>query len=342
MMLLYKYPSSHLVQIVKPFIITNMKQRWSRITTSIIHYLSLHLFLSLVSLPIIAAWGLPSSWLSPLGNFLFNPFISFFLFISSIAFFSELMGIPHVWCNWLLEQLTTMWHWILPLAPTHVLYGFYQVPLWILSTITFITLVTVMHPRMRHPFSRFIVLLFFFASSMIIIGAHEPSSSIYPLPCRRGSVFIIRTNTSTIVIDPGYIGSHRSAPSWISYTFMPALIAHTGSLTIDHLIILKPTSTSCEALHTLLDNAYVKHIYFPLLTGELMAPLKQSFGKLYAHIKKDNIPLTRIDTRQSIVGSPPLLLIKPTGTLRKYHTITYPHTIIEGTIADTQLTIEGR
>lgn len=319
-----------------------MKTSWHRITKFFVNYLSLHIFLSLVSLPIIVAWGLPSSWLSPVGNFLFNPIISLFLFLSSIAFFSELIGIPHASCNWLLEHLTAWWHWLLKLAPGHVLYGFHGAPWWLLLIISLIAFASVMHPCMRRPLPRLGGLTMLFIVSMAILRAHEPSLLVYNMPCHRGSITLIRANNSTIVIDPGYIGSRISASSWISYTFMPELIAQTGSLTIDHLILLKPSIATCDAIDTLLDTAYIHHIYMPSLQGELTGSFKRSFGKLYAHIKERNIPITRIyDTEMNLNTIPATFLIKPNGT-KTYQTITYPHLSLEAIVGTQQITIVGR
>ncbi len=296
----------------------------------------------LVSLPIIVAWGLPSSWLSPIGNFIFNPLISLFLFVSSIAFFSELIGLPHTWCNWLLEQLTAGWHWLFQLAPTQVLYGFHAVPWWLLSIISLVTFASVMHPGMRYPWYRLSGLMILFILSMAIIRAHEPSFLITALPCNRGSITIIKTNNTTIVIDPGYIGSRLSAPSWISYRFMPYLIAQTGSLTIDHLMLLKPNTLTCDAIDTLLDAGYVHHIYMPTLTGELTGSLRRSFGKLYTHIKERNIPFIRFTDKESTLDiSTTSFCIKPDG-IKKYQTITYPHITMHATIGSQQITIIGR
>lgn len=311
-----------------------------RIITAFINYLNLHLFLALVSLPLIVAWGLPSSWLSPLGNFIFNPFISLFLFLSSFAFFSELVGLPHVWCNWLLEQLTNCWHWFLQLAPSAVLYGFPHISWWLLAAIACSTFAAVMHPFMRHPTHRLLGLTAIFCISMALIRAHEPSSFFYTMPCHQGSIALIRANNNTIVIDPGYIGSRQSARSWISYTFMPELIAKTGSLTIDHLFILKPTIVTCEALTTLLDTAYIHHIYMPLLQGELTGSFKRAFGTLYARIKQRNISFTRVDTSYSFPAIPSLVIT--THGVKKYQTITYPHIVMEGSIENTPIAIRGR
>lgn len=319
-----------------------MKKFWQHSITHFINYISLHLFLMLVSLPLIVAWGLPSSWLSPIGNFIFNPFISLFLFVSSVAFFSELLGIPHAACNWLLEQLTAWWHWLLSWAPKNVLYGFHGAPWWLLLTLSLIAFASVMHPWMKRPVHRLSGFTILFLISMAILRAHEPSCLVYCMPCHHGSITIIRAHNTTIVIDPGYIGSRLSASSWISYTFMPELIAHTGSLTIDHLIFLKPTTMTCTAITTLLDVATVNHIYIPTMQGELTGSFKRSFNKLYAHIHQDNIPITRLYNKllQLPMGNL-AITITPQGT-KKYQTIAYPQFTLTTCVDTMPITITSR
>lgn len=320
-----------------------MTTSWHALKKYLINYFILHIFLSLVSLPILVAWGLPSSWLSPLGNMLFNPLLSIFLLISSLAFFSELLGIPHALLDWVLEYLTLLWHWLLKLAPNSVLYGFHGASWLLLGCIALIALVSIMHPIMRHPTRRLAGLTFLFIISMAILRAHEPSSLTYHMPCNRGSVAIIRSHNITIVIDPGYIGSRLSASSWISYTFMPELIAKTGSLIIDHLILLKPSIVTFEAIDTLLQNAQIHHLYMPYMQGELEGSLKRSFGRLYAHSKQNNIPITCLFDKKCelLINDSTTFLLNPNGT-KTYKTICYPHFVIEGKANDKIINITGR
>lgn len=198
---------------------------------------------------------------------------------------------------------------------------------------------SVMHPRMRRPIYRCCGLTLLFIIAMVIIRAHEPSVLIHTMPCNKGSITIIRMHNKTMVIDPGYIGSRLSARSWIAYTFMPELIGKTGSLTIDHLMLLKPTILTFDALDELLDHASVKHVYIPSMEGELTGTYKRSFGKAYAHMKRNNVAITRLTTKPVPIGTH--LSITPQGT-KPYKTITYPHSMIEGMVDNTPIHIIGR
>lgn len=316
---------------------------WHRIGQSIINYVTIHIFLTLISLPILVAWGIPLSLLSLIGNIIFSPLLYLFLLIASLGFFSELIGIPHAYLDWLLEQLTQCWQWALSLAPGNVLYGFHSAPALFLIGIALIALFSTMHPSMHHPLRRFSGLTLLLTISIALLKANEPSSLIHHVPCNHGTVTLIRTNKQTIVIDPGCIGSRISAQSWISYTFLPELITQTGSLTIDHLIILKPTILTFDAIDTLLNNAHIGHFYFPYMHGNLQGSLKRSFGKLYAQIKQQKIPITRFyNQKQNIIlHEQATLIVYPNGQ-NKYQTIHYPRLSIEGAIDGQCLDMVGQ
>ncbi len=314
-----------------------------RIKNSIINYLIIHIFLSLIALPILVAWGLPSSWLSPLGNLIFSPLLSIFLLVSSLAFFSELIGLPHAPFDWLLEKLTIFWHWLLKLAPHNALYGFSSPPCWLLVCIALAAFILLMQPFMRPPTRRLIGLTLMLSISMTILRASDPSSFHATMPCNCGTITIIRANNQTIVIDPGFIGSRISAPSWIAYTFVPELTAKTGSLTIDHLILLKPGILTFDAIDTLIAHAQVNHIYLPFMKGELAGSLKRSFGKLYAHLKQQNIAITQLTDKkiESRLHPHAQMQVESQGS-KTYQTITYPHLLVTLEVDGQKISVAGR
>src|SRR5437763_195216 len=92
----------------------------------IIRFVQLQLFITLFSLPLLISWGIPLSLLSPLGNLIFGPVLTIFLFLSSLIFFSELIGIPNGLLIALLEKITTWWLCIMHANTQSWLVGFSQ------------------------------------------------------------------------------------------------------------------------------------------------------------------------------------------------------------------------
>src|SRR6185436_7137348 len=78
-----------------------------------LRFLEIQLFITLCSLPILLAWGLPISLASLLGNFVFAPFLTIFLLLSSLLFFGQLCNIPCSFVAQALELVTDFWFWCL-------------------------------------------------------------------------------------------------------------------------------------------------------------------------------------------------------------------------------------
>ena len=72
-----------------------------------------------------------------------------------------------------------------------------------------------------------------------------------------------------MLIDPGYLGSRTSSPSYVQYTLIPALIKNAGTMTIDVLVVLKLTMTTLAALETMANHLTIHTIYLPALNGQL-------------------------------------------------------------------------
>ena len=314
----------------------SMKHAYTRLLHKTAQYITIHLFLTLASMPILVAWGLPLSRLSLFGNLFFSPVLFLFLLLSSAVFFFEVMHVPHGFIAWLLEKLTFLWKWILPLHGSDTLYGFSKPPLWLLFTLAITPFVLIAHPRMRSSKYRIIGLAVLLILSMMIIqSASRQQSACSKIPCYGGELTLLYQDGKTVLIDPGYIGRRISAPSWVAYTLTPELIAKTGRLTIDHLITLKPGIMTFEAIRTLGETISIRNFYAPYMYGELTGPLRVAWGKLYGVLQQQETKLHRIYEEQ------PLELVEGTITLsmsshgkKTYREITYPHVHIRGFIDD--------
>ncbi len=319
-----------------------MGKQQNKLAQTIAHYLTIHLFLTLTSLPIIVAWGLPLSRLAPLGNFIFSPILFIFLLLSSAIFFCEILHIPHGFINWLLENTTFFWQWLLTLHGNDTLYAFSKPPVWVLLGIAIVPFLLITHPRMRTPRTRFFGLLILFCIAITAIEhtAQQPTA-LMNIPCYGGEVTVLHRHGKTVLIDPGCIGRRISAPSWVSYTLVPELITKTGTLTIDHLIMLKPGILAFDAVRTLCDTITIKTIYVPYMYGTLPRPLRIAWGKLYYALQRQNSTIVRINKERAIdlaVQDEIKLHIQP-GKEKAYRDITYPQSQVSGMVANQELLI---
>ncbi len=274
--------------------------RWSRMAQKALKFINVHLFLTLISLPILVSWGLPISLASPFGNLFFNPILTAFLLVSSFIFFTELFSIPNSLLIWVLEKITSVWNYTLQYYSPSVLRAFKIPPIWLLLAIPFCSFAMLLHPTMRSERNRTIGLSILFVISWLalLFVSPLPKTVISSIPCNNGNVSIIHHNGKTILIDPGVIGQRISAPSWISYTLIPEIAKMTGSLIIDYAIITKPGIITFEAIETLCKKITVKKLYLPYLEGELDQYLKKKFYRLYAFLKSTDVELIRTGNKK--------------------------------------------
>src|SRR4051812_19287834 len=104
-----------------------MLQKIQKLKTNFLFFLELQLLISIVILPILIAWGLPTSIMSIVGNLIFAQILTLFIFISALLFTTDLCGIPNFWIAQALEWVTSIWHYVLSFGSAHWLIGF---PAW--------------------------------------------------------------------------------------------------------------------------------------------------------------------------------------------------------------------
>lgn len=290
-------------------------------------YLEIQLFLNLASLPLLIGWGLPFSLMTPVSNLIFNPFLFIILFLSSLIFFSELFFLPNRWLIFFFEQITLIckkifsWgspSWLIELPNTQplILIFFPLSALYILHSRFF-----------NSPLKRIIG----FSTAMItlmtlLIFVQLRTSIIDTIQHNKGNLVVLRAHNQTTIIDPGCIGQRISSLNWVEYNLISHLIAHYGTSTIDHLIILQPNKLALECLNKLCQLVDVKQISLPYWTGETPKPFMHQFMKLRTTLNEKHALLTRLGTQKKQVrfGNSACITIVPETSKITYKTINYP------------------
>lgn len=311
-----------------------MKPMYSRVTHQCLRYLAMHLFITIASLPILVAWGIPLSRLSLLGNFFFSPVIFLFLLLSSTLFFSEILHIPHGFIDWLLEKVTAAWQWILPLHGTNTLYGFSTPPLWLLLIIGIAPFLLSVHSALHTTRKRIIALsLLLIIAVMTLELAQKQTARHIKIPCHGSEVMLWQTDDKTVLIDPGCMGKRISAPSWASYTLAPTIIMTTGKTVIDHCIICKPNIMTLQALQELCKTITIRHLYIPYLYGEFSGSIRSAWGRLYHALTPQKTIIHRIYEDKSVylLDEPIHISLNPHGK-KMYKNLSYPIVQIQGFI----------
>jgi len=315
---------------------------WRAIIPRIITFIHLQVFLTLISMPILIAWGLPLSMLSPLGNLIFGVPLALFLFISSLIFFCEILCIPNGFFIRILDHIATWWTWIMSGNYKGTLVGFSRPHLIILMAIPASAFI-IMQLRYTHlkNYTACILSIVLIVSCISLKIKDRYACTSMEITCHKGSVTILKSAKEITVVDPGYIGSTASGSTWVTYTLIPEIIKHSGTLTIDHLIILQLGNATLEALTPLCDKMTVKKLYLPRWTGKLNNKGWHNYKKLINALHKgggtcislNNTSIPIIDNGQQS------LLLKPTGNQLSYKTIVYPAFCVDGAIDNHSFTI---
>lgn len=314
-----------------------------RVKRWFLRFTQLQLLLSAISLPILLGWGLPISALSPLGNLLFTPFLTVFLYLSTIIFFLELVYLPNGIFVWGLEKVTQLWLSIMSLGSSPGwLVGFKTPSLIFLLTVAGVAFFIVMHKKTRGLGTSIILLsLLLTTTSIYLKFCSSRTTTIQHIACNKGEVTIAHTQGITLVIDPGYIGKRISAPSWAEYTLIPAIVQASGGTTIDHLVALQPGICTFNALERLCNGMKVKNLYLVMWDGTLSKAGWRSFFFLKRAAERYGTKIIRIGYSPKTLQFAPkmTLIITPLDEPISYQECTYPALCLTGQIDNQPFTI---
>jgi len=199
-------------------------------------------FLTLISLPILIAWGLPTSWWSPLGNLLFSPILSVYLFCAVLVFFSEILCIPNGCLIWLLEKVSTAWLWCMALLPSHATIGFARPHTSMLLGILIGSFCVIWLLRRRSYLVRtIIVLIALCCTSLALKYTSDAPDGIYTIKQEALHITCAHSKGAVALIaQDSCLARKPSAESWFVYQMMSEIVAQTGVVNIDHFVLFHP------------------------------------------------------------------------------------------------------
>lgn len=284
--------------------------RLKKISIFIARFLYVQLFVTLISLPILIAWGMPLSLLTFVGNLIFNQVLMIFLLLSSLVFFGEILSLPTSWPAYLLEKLTQWWLWVMDKAGHEWLMALPVPPWYIIGIIALCTLALCHARSIRSPIKGVMALTILFIT--IFLGLrffYIPHTQLHQLACNNKTVPILCAQGKIIVIDPGVIGSRISARSWCEYTLCQSLAQKMGASSIDHFILMQPNILIFDALTSLCQKITIKTIYIPWWNGRVPHRLWRAYATFQHTAKEQGIRIVRI-------GSYPITIELPKDRLR--------------------------
>jgi hypothetical protein len=255
----------------------------------LLRFITLQLFVSLMSLPLLVAWGLPLSLLSPFGNSLFNPLLTVFLILATLIFATELMYLPNQWLCWLLEKTNSLFVATSSYADSSWLVGIRQLPLPILFTIPIIGLWIIITPRLRTQGARALAL----AGTLIVIfaGAYFTNSSYLGAcasQCKNKPVALAYADHTLAVFDYGSFNATSRCRAWWNYTVMSQIAKKTGKTTIDYLVVLSPSEKTLEAVAMITSLTPIRHVVI-VISPEKLRALQEQLDALMNSLKTEGV-----------------------------------------------------
>ena len=265
-------------------------------TTKLLRFLELQLFITIVSLPILIAWGILFSLLSFVGNLIFAPLFTCFLFLSSIIFFCQLLHIPSTLFISALTCVTNFWTTSLNFGSHNALIGYALQPTPILIALPLGALFFLQHKilskTMLRRISGYSGLLIIFCLYITVFGTSQQSTKKITHNGRHAT--IVHDKGNITVVDQGALGSSFSSESWSEYTLIPTIIKETGCSHIDTLILTKPGKIMLDVVKKLCEKISIKQIYLIIWEGTLPKHYWRSFFRLKETAQKHNITFSRI------------------------------------------------
>ena len=218
-------------------------------------------FLTLTSLPILVAWGLPLSYLAPIGTVLFTPLLTLYLWCALAVFFTTLCRIPNSYCLLALHHVGSWWLWVLKLIKTPWQIGFVCPPLLVLICIPMSAFGLVWYLRGRSLASITCGISLLLCGWIIVLKMMPHQNSVIITHTNGKSITALYDQNRTLAIDSeSCCSSLVDSSNWIAYHALPEITKQMGSAHIDQFIVMHPRQRTFEALATLVQKGLVHSV----------------------------------------------------------------------------------
>lgn len=300
-------------------------------------FLYIQSFLSLISLPILIAWGLPFSYGTALGNLIFSPIIMFFLLIASLVFFCHLIAMPFGGGVWLLEHVSALWSWALTFSNSAWL-AYFACPskaLLLLIPSGACLLIMRLAPYPIWVKSAVMTGCLIVTCCILHLSSYIMSPTIAVLPCARGDITFIYKHKRLIMIDAGGMSALKGVASWTQYTCVPYIAKAYGRMHIDDLIVLKATTTTLKTIIALHETMSIGNLYIAGQVVKDNQELAHTLASLPIRvISLDHDHVLLGNGQRGVRGT----ITSLSGTAKKHGTVRYMMTV-DGVIDNEAVTI---
>lgn len=230
-----------------------MQQKLQKLKTNFLFFLELQLLISIVVLPILITWGLPISMMTIIGNLIFAQFLTAFIFVSSVLFVFDLLGIPNYWVMQALELITNIWHYFLSFGSSYWLIGFSSWMFFITSIFAMIALS--LYFFTPHSQTYRVGLLATLCLATPLIHTLFQNKNVHTIVMQGSQkMHLIKTRGKVYAFDCGALGARPNSQSWIEYTLTSTMIKTMGTNHIDLLVLCNSNSRTQQAAQDLMQH----------------------------------------------------------------------------------------
>jgi len=273
-----------------------VKKSFEKIKTYLLEYTQTQLVITLVSLPILASWGLGFSLLGFFGNLIFTPVLTSFLVISCLLFFTELLGIPNSILVSSINKLSDCWCWLLSQGSPSWILACAKPPALLIIIVPAITFYIVKHPNITTNGKRMTMLSLTTLAVISLFALqryhnhhkkiiHRFSSNLYCIK--------LSGKPSVIMIDEGFFARKKSAGKAVQYELRPWMNKIFGNVGISELRINNPTGGSFQAAHCICQLWNVKEVWLPFFEKKLSKYAWRCFFDMKRYLDIFKIRLNR-------------------------------------------------
>lgn len=267
----------------------------------LVNFVKSQLIVTLVSIPILVGWGLQISIMTFIGNLIFAPILTIFLILSSIVFFTELLGIPNLFIIKILEFVTIFWDIMLSLGEKTWLLGFCKPTTFFLFLMPIMAFFILLFVKIKSSRFKFLSLLGFCCISILCLQVipiffhnHPSCSTFYD-----GKLTITLDSDKKItLIDNGFFKTKSSPEKTINYELKQYLVKNIGKAEIQNVVLLKPGNRTFKAAQELCLRLDVKTVTLPFFEKKLSKSAQHEFFKLRDLLREKKIALIRTNTTQ--------------------------------------------
>lgn len=243
-----------------------------RITNYLLTYTQTQLIITLFSLPLLIHWGLGISWMSMISNFVFTPVLTGFIIISSLVFFTELLGIPNYPFVWCLDRLVFLWDSCLHMGSKNWLIHFAHpgsCALIIVPIATYILLRSRYFKTISTQIGALVVLLLITCAGLNFKTSLFEERELHQTELHPKFSIARKGDSSITFIDKGYFNTKSSPDKAVTFELKPFLVKKLGQHIITELTLTRPSMRSFWGACELCKHFTIKKIRIPYFEHDL-------------------------------------------------------------------------